>query len=195
MQDNGKLRVVCTLFPYYDFVRQIGGDDVDVTLVVPAGRETHSFEPTPLDVIRISEADVFVHDISLLDTAAERSFSVAQETPEVSPAPEDLLLYRLCPRLTSCRPVYARLSGIRRRNGSGSAAKYRGCRGGGKFSLTAGAFAPIIERLTGCSAVGSALGSGPRGRGFKSPHSDHKTGTTSSRACFALKISPIFRLL
>ena len=51
LQDNGKLRVVCTLFPYYDFVRQIGGDDVDVTLVVPAGRETHSFEPTPLDVI------------------------------------------------------------------------------------------------------------------------------------------------
>ena len=44
--------------------------------------------------------------------------------------------------------------------------------GAGKFSLTAGAFAPIIERLTGCSAVGSALGSGPRGRGFKSPHSD-----------------------
>ena len=46
--------------------------------------------------------------------------------------------------------------------------------GAAKFSLTAGAFAPIIERLTGCSAVGSALGSGPRGRGFKSPHSDQK---------------------
>lgn len=35
---------------------------MDVTLVVPAGRETHSFEPTPLDVIRISEADVFVYN-------------------------------------------------------------------------------------------------------------------------------------
>lgn len=46
--------------------------------------------------------------------------------------------------------------------------------GAAKFSLTAGAFAPIIERLTGCSAVGSALGSGPRGRGFESRHSDHK---------------------
>ena len=32
-----------------------------------------------------------------------------------------------------------------------------------------------MERLTGCSAVGSALGSGPRGRGFKSPHSDQKS--------------------
>ncbi len=51
-----------TLFPYYDFVRQIGGDAVDVTLLVPAGRETHSFEPTPRDVIRISEADVFIYN-------------------------------------------------------------------------------------------------------------------------------------
>ena len=45
-EDTGKLQVVCTLFPYYDFVRQIGGDDVDVTLLVAAGKETHSFEPT-----------------------------------------------------------------------------------------------------------------------------------------------------
>lgn len=59
---SGKLNVVCMLFPYYDFVRQIGGDAVDVQLLVPAGRETHSFEPTPLDVIRISEADVFVYN-------------------------------------------------------------------------------------------------------------------------------------
>ena len=62
LPDNGKLQVVCTLFPYYDFARQIGGDAVDVTLVVPAGRETHSFEPTPLDMIRISEADVFLYN-------------------------------------------------------------------------------------------------------------------------------------
>ena len=61
-QEDGRLRVVCTLFPYYDFVRQIGGDAVDVTLLVPAGRETHSFEPTPRDVIRISEADVFIYN-------------------------------------------------------------------------------------------------------------------------------------
>lgn len=60
--DDGRLRVVCTLFPYYDFVRQIGGDDVNATLLVPAGRETHSFEPTPLDVIAVSEAEVFIYN-------------------------------------------------------------------------------------------------------------------------------------
>ena len=60
--EDGRLRVVCTLFPYYDFVRQIGGEDVDVTLLIPAGRETHSFEPTPLDVITLSRADVFIYN-------------------------------------------------------------------------------------------------------------------------------------
>ena len=60
--ESGKLRVVCSLFPYYDFVRAIGGADVEAELLVPAGRETHSFEPTPLDVIRLSQADVFVYN-------------------------------------------------------------------------------------------------------------------------------------
>ena len=60
--ESGKLRVVCSLFPYYDFVRAIGGEDVEAELVVPAGRETHRFEPTPLDVIRLSKADVFVYN-------------------------------------------------------------------------------------------------------------------------------------
>lgn len=79
LPEDGKIQVVCTLFPYYDFARQIGGDDVDVTLVVPAGRETHSFEPTPMDVIRISQADVFIYNggeseqwvADILDAAGE----------------------------------------------------------------------------------------------------------------------------
>ena len=79
LPEAGKTQVVCTLFPYYDFARQIGGDDVDVTLVVPAGRETHSFEPTPMDVIRISQADVFIYNggeseqwvTDILDAAGE----------------------------------------------------------------------------------------------------------------------------
>ncbi|MBQ1675542.1 MAG: zinc ABC transporter substrate-binding protein [Oscillospiraceae bacterium] len=78
-RDSDKLQVVCTLFPYYDFVRQIGGDHVDVTLLIAAGREVHSFEPTPLDAIRLSEADVFIYNggeseewvEDLLDAAGE----------------------------------------------------------------------------------------------------------------------------
>lgn len=60
--EDDRLRVVCSLFPYYDFVRAIGGEYVSPTLLVPAGRETHSFEPTPLDVITVSKADVFIYN-------------------------------------------------------------------------------------------------------------------------------------
>ena len=61
-EDSGKLSVVCSLFPYYDFVRVIGGEWVEPRLLVAAGREAHSFEPTPADVIRVSRADVFVYN-------------------------------------------------------------------------------------------------------------------------------------
>ena len=35
--NDGKLKVVTTLFPYYDFTRQIAGDAVDLSMVIPAG--------------------------------------------------------------------------------------------------------------------------------------------------------------
>ena len=55
-----RLLVVTTIFPYYDFVRQIAGDKVKLKLVVPAGMDSHSFEPTPADMIAMQEADVLI---------------------------------------------------------------------------------------------------------------------------------------
>ena len=60
--DDGRLRVVTTLFPYYDFARAVAGDRADVTLLLAPGREAHSFEPTPLDAVTISRADVFLYN-------------------------------------------------------------------------------------------------------------------------------------
>ena len=60
--DDGKIQIVATLFPYYDFARAIAGDRADVTLLLSPGREAHSFEPTPLDAVTISEADVFLYN-------------------------------------------------------------------------------------------------------------------------------------
>ena len=59
-EDDGKLNVVTTLFPYYDFARQIAGDAVDLSMVVPAGMDSHSFEPTPADIRTIQHADVLI---------------------------------------------------------------------------------------------------------------------------------------
>ena len=57
-----RLQIVTTLFPYYDFARAIVGDRADITLLLSPGREAHSFEPTPLDAVAISRADVFVYN-------------------------------------------------------------------------------------------------------------------------------------
>lgn len=56
-----KLKVVATIFPQYDFVREIAGDKVELVQLLPPGAESHSFEPTPQDIIAIQESDVFIY--------------------------------------------------------------------------------------------------------------------------------------
>ena len=60
-KDQKKLRVVTTIFPQYDFVRQIAGDNVSLTMLLKPGEETHSYEPTPQDIIAIQNADLFIY--------------------------------------------------------------------------------------------------------------------------------------
>lgn len=59
---NGKLNIITTIFPYYDFVRQVAGDKVNLKLVVPAGMDTHSFEPVASDMIAIGNADIIIYN-------------------------------------------------------------------------------------------------------------------------------------
>lgn len=59
--DDGKLHVVTTIFAPYDFAREIGGDDVSVTMLLKPGSEVHSYEPSPKDIIAIRNADVFIY--------------------------------------------------------------------------------------------------------------------------------------
>ena len=54
-----RLSIVTTLFPAYDFAREIAGERASVSLLVPPGAEAHSFEPTARDMIRIQESSLF----------------------------------------------------------------------------------------------------------------------------------------
>ena len=54
------LSVVATVAPIADLVRQVGGDRVEVTSLVPAGGDAHTYEPRPQDVVILSEADAYV---------------------------------------------------------------------------------------------------------------------------------------
>jgi len=58
---QGKLKVVASLFPLYEFAREVGGNRCEVSLLLPPGAEAHSWEPKPGDIARIGKADVFVY--------------------------------------------------------------------------------------------------------------------------------------
>ena len=58
--DETKLQIVCTSFPAYDFAREIADDRAELTLLIKPGSEVHSYEPTPKDMIRIQESDLFI---------------------------------------------------------------------------------------------------------------------------------------
>lgn len=60
-QDDGRVQVVATLFPQYDFARNIAGTRADVTLLLDFGADAHTYDPTPADILAISRADLFVY--------------------------------------------------------------------------------------------------------------------------------------
>jgi zinc transport system substrate-binding protein len=59
--DDGKLSIVTTIFPPYDFARAISGGLADVTMLLDPGAEVHSFDPTTQDIIKIQNCDVFIY--------------------------------------------------------------------------------------------------------------------------------------
>ncbi|PKM39111.1 MAG: zinc ABC transporter substrate-binding protein [Firmicutes bacterium HGW-Firmicutes-9] len=61
VEEGDGLSIVSTIFPSYDFARQITADtDARVTLLLQPGEEVHSFDPTSQDIIRIQNADLFL---------------------------------------------------------------------------------------------------------------------------------------
>ncbi len=60
-KSDGKLNIVATIFPPYDFAREIGGDRVNVSMLLKPGTESHSYDPTPQDIISIQECDLFLY--------------------------------------------------------------------------------------------------------------------------------------
>lgn len=62
VENGGKIRVITTIYPLYEFSKRIGGDKVEVSILVPAGAEPHDWEPGPKDIIKIESAQVFVYN-------------------------------------------------------------------------------------------------------------------------------------
>ena len=59
---DGRLRVLTSFYPMYDFACKIGGDCIDVTNMVPSGTEPHDWEPSTNDLKNLEKADVFIYN-------------------------------------------------------------------------------------------------------------------------------------
>ncbi len=63
-KDDGKISVVCTIFPEYDWAQQVIGENnsnVDLVLLMNNGTDLHSYQPTIEDITKIASADVFIY--------------------------------------------------------------------------------------------------------------------------------------
>lgn len=60
LRSPDKLNIVAANFPAYDFCREIAGEKADITMLLSPGEEAHSFDPTPMDILKLHEADLFV---------------------------------------------------------------------------------------------------------------------------------------
>ncbi len=69
-EQTDKITVVATLFPQYDFVREIGGDRVDVTLLLPAGSDVHDYDPSPSDIVSIANSSLFIYTGDMMESWA-----------------------------------------------------------------------------------------------------------------------------
>ena len=61
VSEDDKMKIVVTSFPQYDFARAVAGDKANIQMLIKPGVETHSYEPTPDDIQKIQNADLFIY--------------------------------------------------------------------------------------------------------------------------------------
>ncbi len=63
LADEKRLSIVTTIFPIYDWVREItsGAEGMEITMLLDSGSDLHNFQPTARDILKIADADLFVY--------------------------------------------------------------------------------------------------------------------------------------
>ncbi|MCD8048280.1 MAG: metal ABC transporter substrate-binding protein [Clostridia bacterium] len=90
---SDKITVVATLFPQYDFVREIGGDRVDATLLLSAGQESHLYDPSPSDMSFIASSDIFIFTGENMESWAADIASSVGDSVTIVDASEGITLH------------------------------------------------------------------------------------------------------
>lgn len=76
---DGKLQIVTTIFPAYDFARHVFGDTAEVTLLLKPGMESHSYDPSARDIVTIDGCDLFIYNGGESDAWVENILRSANE--------------------------------------------------------------------------------------------------------------------
>lgn len=79
-ESNDNLKIVTTIFPYYDFVRTVTGNKADIVLLLSPGSEPHSYEPSPSDIVAIESCDIFIYNGGESDEWVEEVLSSLENT-------------------------------------------------------------------------------------------------------------------
>ncbi|OCT13512.1 zinc ABC transporter substrate-binding protein [Paenibacillus pectinilyticus] len=79
---DGKLNVVTTFYPMYEFTKQVAGDHANVIALIPPGAEPHDWEPSAKDMKKIKEANVFVYN-GIVEGWAETALKSAANTKRI----------------------------------------------------------------------------------------------------------------
>lgn len=68
---SGGVRIVTTIFPPYDFAREITGGEAEIHMLLKPGTESHSYEPSPADILLVESSDLFIYNGGESDTWVE----------------------------------------------------------------------------------------------------------------------------
>lgn len=68
-----KVNVITTFYPIYEFAKEIGGEDVNVINLLPAGVEPHDWTPRSQDIVNTSNAQLFLYNGAGLEAGCQVS--------------------------------------------------------------------------------------------------------------------------
>lgn len=82
-EEAAPLRIVSTIFPGYDFAKQLAGDHAQITILLPPGSDSHTFDPTPQDMLTVQNADLFIYNGGESDAWVLRMLdALGEDAPE-----------------------------------------------------------------------------------------------------------------
>lgn len=85
IKSGGKLKVIATIFPIYDFALNVGGERVDVSMLLPPATDARNYELKPEDIVKVSKVDIFLFTNFEMEQWAYKIIQTAGEKKNMLP--------------------------------------------------------------------------------------------------------------